>query len=117
MENLNGSQLIEALLALSALISVAIFAIGKHLMPWVWKRLTGQYSPDSTEDGVIKLKKEVLRLEQWCLKLETNHLAHVQADIDEIKKTVADHIRDDQRFRENMIQRMATLEALIRNKI
>lgn len=85
-------------------------------MPWVWKRLTGQYSPDSTEDGVIKLKKEVVRLEEWCLKLETNHLAHVQVDIDNINKAIADHIREDRLFREDMLQRMARLEALIKSR-
>jgi len=106
----------EVLLALSTLISIAVFTIAKHIMPWVWKKLTGQYSPDSTEDGVIKLKKEVTKLEAWCLKLETNHLAHVQADIDNINKAIADHIRDDRLFREDMLQRMARLEALIKSR-
>lgn len=74
MENLTTENLIALVGGISAAITAVMMAFGKHVMPIVATWLGYKDREAKNSDKI--------------LKLETNHLVHIQADIDEIKKDV-----------------------------
>lgn len=74
MENLTTENLIALVGGISAAITAVMMAFGKHVMPVLM--------------SWFGVKDQEMKNTEKIFKLETNHLVHIQADIDEIKRDV-----------------------------
>lgn len=70
MNNLN----LEQLIALMVAVSGVVVAFGKHIMPILM--------------AYFGFKDKETKTAERVFKLETNHIAHIQEDLSEIKKTI-----------------------------
>lgn len=71
MDNLTTENLIAVIGGVSAAITAVMMAFGKHVMPLLM--------------SWFGYKDRELKNSEKIFKLETNHLVHIQADINEIK--------------------------------
>jgi len=72
----------KSLIALIVAVSGVVVAVGKHIMPVIMAWIGFKDKETKTADIVEQLKAQTL-------KLETNHIAHVQEDIKEIQRTLS----------------------------
>lgn len=93
MENITAENLIAIIGTVSAAITAIMMAIGKHVMPTVME--------------MFGYKDQEKKNTEKIFKLETNHLVHIQDDINEIKSDVHE-IKKNLNIIDNRVVRLET---------